>query len=514
MKKKNQGSGSSLLRVLGAIGFVLAVAFLVLQQANFLLSRGMLIAFGDNEATYKSAWFEWDGDIVAKDVVIYPYGLGEGVTIRFERVHLETPGWFWFVRNTFDRKLKFAKLDRIHLTLEGGSSDTGFDPSLGDLGPFSIDAASPFEAEGCAVDGMWVREELAEMGLQTEPPRLEFDYVVDRDSLKTTVILETKGASRVHYQRSAQLPMAINALLIDQYPHRVLSERWEVQDQGFVAARNAHCAKKDGIDVETFLARHAASVERLLEVFGIGVDAATRQAYLGFARNGGALVFGGDYTPPIAESEFYDLRDLGQAWPRMQNAQLSLGARSVAVRWTPMEPRDLPGLEEGDSTFAALMKERGGEPLPGASVGASQAAAAPAVAVTTVSNETTTTTVASTAPAAVTAAGSAAGVQVATAASASAAPGSLAAASATAAAPNIIRLEPSSLTRTRGYLAWGDMPGYRGQRVRLWTLRNPPRLVEVLEADGGALRISTRVGGGTAEYTVHRDSFLRARALR
>jgi len=66
----------------------------------------------------------------------------------------------------------------------------------------------------------------------------------------------------------------------------------------------------------------------------------------------------------------------------------------------------------------------------------------------------------------------------------------------------------------RADLVWQDMAGYAGRRVRLWTRHNPARNVEVLAVNDDSIRITTRLGGGNAEYTVQRASFLRARALR
>ena len=144
-------SGRSVLRVGIVLVGVIALVFLVLQQVNFLVGRSLLIAFGETESTYRRAWFEWDGDVTAQDVVVYPDGTDE-TALRFERVHVETPGWLWFLRNTFDRKLRIAKLDRLHVTLQGLDTAAGMDPTFGDLGPIGALSASPFEAEGCAQD--------------------------------------------------------------------------------------------------------------------------------------------------------------------------------------------------------------------------------------------------------------------------------------------------------------------------------------------------------------------------
>lgn len=542
MKFSTVGSRSlkaSLSRIFGVLIPIVIALFLVSQQANFLVGRSLLIAFGDTESTYKSAWLEWDGDVVAKDLVIFPYDLGEESAIRFAKVHVETPGWFWFLRNTFDRKLKRAKLDRVHLTLTGGVSEAGFEPSLGDLGPFGAASASPFEAEGCMQDGMWMREELQQMGLHPEPTRLEFDYRVEGTQLLTMVVLETKGSSRVQLDRKSELPTGINALLLDQVPSLTQSERWQVQDMGFVSARNRYCAKKDGIDARRFIERHVETVDRLLETVGFAVDADTRLAYRRFVRDGGTLVFDGVYAPPLQSDEFYDLRDSGEAMTRM-NARIAHNDRANAVQWQRFVPRALPGLEEGEPTFALLQKERASATR-GETAAVAVASAAPAAPSTAVATEppptppveSIATPVAADVPPPI--------APVATPVAAATTPADpptepvASVATPTTVAPvNAIpdpipaptrgptftasgrRITASSLpTANTGpksgtSLAWSDLPNYRGRVIRVWTMHNEPSTVNLLEADAAAIRVKARLGGGHAEYTIQREGFLRA----
>ncbi len=572
MKSSTAGSHSlkaSLSRIFGVLIPIVIALFLVSQQANFLVGRSLLIAFGDTESTYKSAWLEWDGDVVAKELVIYPYELGEEAAIRFAQVHVETPGWFWFLRNTFDRKLRRAKLDRIHLTLTGGVSEAGFEPSLGDLGPFGAASASPFEAEGCMQDGMWMRDELQQMGLHPEPTRLEFDYRVEGNQLLTTVVLETQGSSRVQLDRKSELPTRINALLLDQVPSLTQSERWQVQDMGFVSARNRYCAKKDGIDARRFIERHVETVDRLLETLGFAVDADTRLAYRRFARDGGTLVFDGVYAQPLHSDEFYDLRDSGEAMTRM-NARIAHNDRATAVQWQRFDPRALPGLDEGEPTFALLQKERAsatrGETAAVAVAPAAAATAAPDTATATTTPATTSRTVATDPPAtppplvpvaapvaaaipppiAPVAAPVAAAVPppippVATPVSAAAIPADpptepvAAVATPSPVAPaNAMpvpipaptrgpafsasghRITASSLPAAKTGpiagtpLTWSELPNYRGRVIRVWTVHNEPSTVNLLEADAAAIRVKARLGGGHAEYTIQREGFLRA----
>ena len=74
-----------------------------------------------------------------------------------------------------------------------------------------------------------------------------------------------------------------------------------MQDLGFVKARNAWCAKKDGVDYRTFVARHVDTVVRMLEAGGLAADAASIEAYRSFAWEGGELAFGGEYPQAPAQ---------------------------------------------------------------------------------------------------------------------------------------------------------------------------------------------------------------------
>ncbi len=477
-KASTRRSSISVVRILGILVPILALGFLVVQQANFLVGRSLLIAFGDAESTYRNAWFELDGDLVAKDLVVYPYEESREVVVRFDSVHLETPGWVWFLRNTFDRKLAHAKLDRLHLTLSGVTSDDGLDPSLGDLGPLGALSASPFEAMGCLNDDLWIRSELEAMGLMPGKTSLDFDYQVKGRELLTAIVLHTPEVSTARLERREQLPGEVNALLLDQYPSRVTHERWQVQDLGFVKARNAWCAKKDGTDYRTFVARHVDSVVRMLEAGGLAADAASIEAYRGFAWEGGELAFGGDYPQPLRSDELYAARDSGAALLRM-NPVLERGGQRWAVQWRRFDPRPLPGLDEL-TPYAALEKERAGVD-PTARKAASPAAPPPAsvLASAPVANVPTTATRASS-------------LQAPAKAYASSLPSA------------------STLAPPGTQLSWGDLARYEGRVLQIWTAHNPPRTMTLLDANGSELSVRAKLGGGHANYRIGKSAFLRA----
>ncbi len=477
-KASTRRSSISVVRILGILVPILALGFLVVQQANFLVGRSLLIAFGDAESTYRNAWFELDGDLVAKDLVVYPYEESREVVVRFDSVHLETPGWVWFLRNTFDRKLAHAKLDRLHLTLSGVTSDDGLDPSLGDLGPLGALSASPFEAMGCLNDDLWIRSELEAMGLMPGKTSLDFDYQVKGRELLTAIVLHTPEVSTARLERREQLPGEVNALLLDQYPSLVTHERWQVQDLGFVKARNAWCAKKDGTDYRTFVARHVDSVVRMLEAGGLAADAASIEAYRGFAWEGGELAFGGEYPQPLRSDELYAARDSGAALLRM-NPVIERGGQRWAVQWRRFDPRPLPGLDEL-TPYAALERERAGVD-PTARKAASPAAPPPAsvLASAPVANVPTTATRASS-------------LQAPAKAYASSLPSA------------------STLAPPGTQLSWGDLARYEGRVLQIWTAHNPPRTMTLLDANGSELSVRAKLGGGHANYRIGKSAFLRA----
>ena len=475
-KASTRRSSISVVRILGLLVPVLALGFLVVQQANFLIGRSLLIAFGDAESTYRYAWFELDGDIVAKDLVVYPYDDSREVSVRFDSAQLDTPGWVWFVRNTFDRKLAHAKLDRLHLTLSGVTSDAGVDPSLGDLGPIGALSASPFEAIGCLNDDLWIQSELDAMGLMPGKTTLEFDYQVKGKALLTSIVLHTPEVSTARLERHEQLPAEVNALLLDQVPTLVTQERWRVQDLGFVKARNAWCAKKDGVDYRTFVTRHVDSVVRVLEAGGLAADAASIEAYRSFAWEGGELAFGGDYPQPLRSEELYAARDSGAALLRM-NPILERGGQRLAVQWRKFDPRPLQGLDEL-TPYAALQKERGIEPS-----GVATAATAAMPAATTAKAPSTTAN----APAA---------------RASSLPPPAKAYASSLPTA--------STLAPPGTQLSWGELERYKGHVLQVWTAHNPPRTMTLLDANGGELSVRAILGGGHANYRIGKSAFLRA----
>jgi hypothetical protein len=125
------------------------------------------------------------------------------------------------------------------------------------------------------------------------------------------VILETFGVSRLQWDRIGSLPSdGGNLLRLAAEPGLIRSEHWEVQDQGFVTARNRYCADKSEVDERRFVARHVESVARRLATLGLEADADTRNRYRRFALAGGKLSLSVALPRPMSASALLQLHPI------------------------------------------------------------------------------------------------------------------------------------------------------------------------------------------------------------
>ncbi|ODU44691.1 hypothetical protein [uncultured Aquimonas sp.] len=496
-----------LKRILGVVLGIAALAWWTLDRAEYFISRSILVAYGDFETTFRGAWFEWDGDLYAKDFRIVDEETGEAV-LRAKYVVAETPGWFWVMRNLiFQKRQHRIRVDRIHLELLDveAHADLG-DPSLGDLGPFSADVASPWDAEGCSDLLSFGRFQLADLGLSPGPAKLVFDYRINGRDLDAEVLLQVPGVSQVRVTRKEEMLGGSNALVLDYLATQIHSERIEIEDLGFVAARNQQCAKTAGIDEATFVQRHMESLQRIFAHYGLSVDAASTALYREFVARGGTLAAEVRYAPPLDSEEFYGLRQSMDVLPRL-NMSLERAGRSVPVQLAQVRERPLDGFDSALSTWRLIEREQealarangpgGSRPL--ASLGGSGGARSgrsvqPARANT------------SAAAAGATAASSAA---LAAADSLEAVPASRPAAPANGAAD----AEWQPEYRDPSALQWEELKPLVGEQLRVFTRHSGGRVVELIEHRGSELRVRAALGGGSAEYTIQREAFQFARRL-
>ncbi|KGQ19594.1 hypothetical protein LF41_2532 [Lysobacter dokdonensis DS-58] len=472
-RKSTTGARGPRMRwiLLAGVVAIGAAGWLAHAQAKQLAARSLAHAFPSGDSRIGHTWFDANGDVVASDVVVYlstPTALADSDapdanTLRFERMRVRAPeGWMFYARNLIDMKLEKAQIAEWSIAFEGFTSRAGIDPSLGTLGPIGAMSASPFESEGCARHAYFMREELGNMGLKPGQTDFEVTLREDGNRVATRIVLSTPAVSRLQYDRVETLASPTSLLQVDKAATSTVSERWDVSDQGFVKARNTACARQDGVDEATFVARHVMSVQRLLETRGLLADDATIAAYRDFATNGGQLAFGGTYATALHSSERGQARANGSALLRM-DAKLEHGSQTNDVRFSGTAPRALD--TAGGATFAAMTKENGGATPVGGSVSTPKSAI----------------------PASTVAAGTPVRPQYAS--------------SLPSAAP---AMAPG------GRLEWDDLPALQGHLVQVFTMHNAPRTATLISVDANEAHVRARMPGGHADYRISREAFLRA----
>jgi hypothetical protein len=527
--------------VVAAALVVLGGAWLALHQAEVLVGRALTIVLGSGVGTHRSLTLDRDGQIVVENLVFRADG--EPDFVRVERMLMETPGWRWFLRNALDPELRDARLDRLRLSLNGVRVDNDGALPLKDLGAFGVASASPWDADGCPQQVRWTTQTLAEAGLAPGSPSLRFDYRAQAGDLIATATLETYGVSRLQWVRIGTLPSnEANMLRLAAEPGLTRSEHWEVQDQGFVAARNRYCASRQEIDERRFVDRHVESVERRLTMLGLDVDADTRDRYRRFALAGGRLSLSVAPPRPLSASALLQLHQ-SAAWSETVTT-LDRNGDIGALHWHRIASTPSPGTAPEVSTDTALQQAHvdGFELIPSTSepptTDAEIAAGPPPTTGMPVETPVETPLQAPAETPVDTQVEAPAASAATQAAPEDAAPVSEPAprtASAIPATPlampplaRFVTPAPESATRaailstarvmpTRPAatapkpLSWNELRTARGRTIEIWTIHSPPRRVQILEFSDDALRVSFRIkNSGEATFSIKREAFLRA----
>lgn len=504
-------------------------AWLALHQAEVLVDRALAIVLGPGESAHRSIMLTPDGQIVVEDAVFRPADAPDAVHV--ERLRMETPGWRWFLRNALVPKLRDARLDRLRLSLNGVRVDNDGALPLKDLGVFGVASASPWDADGCPPEVRWTRRTLDEAGLKPGSPTLQFDYRAQAGDLQATVILETFGVSRLQWDRIGSLPSdGGNLLRLAAEPGLIRSEHWEVQDQGFVTARNRYCADKSEVDERRFVARHVESVARRLATLGLEADADTRNRYRRFALAGGKLSLSVALPRPMSASALLQLhRSAG--WSDTV-ATLDRGGDIGTLHWQRTATGPLPSVASDASTDTGLQQALadGFEAVPSASepptTDPAIAAAPPPTTATQVEApdevrvEPTATAAATPPPP------KPAGPLLQPAPrTVSASPTTRIAippltrfatpAPETAARAAILSTARVAPTRSAASapkpLSWNELRTARGRTIEIWTRHSPARRVQILEFGNDTVQVSYRIkNSGEATFSIRRESFLRA----
>jgi hypothetical protein len=525
-----------LRRILYGVVLVVGLPLSMHYQADMLMSRALSFTFPGWIGTYKSAWPRLGGGVSVKDVTIVAPDRGDA--LHFERVRLEVPffQYYWSALKPW-RDKDYKSISDFRLVFEGGKGDLTW-PLSHEMALFGNASASPFEAEGCAQDGVWLGDELPDMGLTTGATELVMAYHFTADREIKEQSIHTPGASRVDFRRELVLHDMGPPLGRTSNPQarlEVASDEWHVKDEGFVAARNAYCAKKDGIDSARFLERHLATAKRVMQAAGLAPGTEMLAAYRRFASSGGSLDLTVRYDPPIG-APLYGSDDLGTWVPRI-HGEFSVGEQrqSLALASTPV--RELPEDEdEQGASVYALMQREGTAPESAPTDSAPTESAAPVVATATApppvhdplgAPAAMTTMVASAAPAAVAPPPASAPPAAPVANKAPAGPDAAATdtprgegklnlastarvtdsvASVNAPPPLSASTAPADATPPT-LLDYAQLGAAVGQRVMVYQKNKEPMLAEVVGMDKGTVHIRRHLRSGWVEYAVDRANF-------
>jgi hypothetical protein len=124
-------------------------------------------------------------------------------------------------------------------------------------------------------------------------------------------------------------------------------ESISVHDAGFIAARNAFCAKRDGVDRATFTERHIAAIRRRLEAMGLRAGPELEHQYLTYLREGRFSIVAHP-SANIPRSEYHNYAQADQQ--RMYNGVVSGGVLTpVPLRLESVPVRPAPAGFQGNS---------------------------------------------------------------------------------------------------------------------------------------------------------------------
>lgn len=318
--------GGMLLWTLTRIALPLAIIYgLIWWRIDAMIERQVAQVRQFMDINRGASFFTLDGDVGVKNLRVAPSPEAQPTLIlRAERVTVHTPGLWWMLKaSLFGAPQEIPSrlgLSFGNLEVDGAAAD----PEDGLIGAYS---GIPFEAAGC-LENAFGRAELQAMGLN--PGRTVLQAVMEQAGpgvLSFTAGSETPGVGSLDARFSLNVPggarMRPEALLSATLGTASVAFR----DEGFIAARNRHCASAQSLTEPEFMQQHIEATEALLMTQGLRADPGLLEAYRHFALNGGELVI---ETRPQG--------NLGFAQMGMMSPDNLLLALSPYVRVTGVEP--------------------------------------------------------------------------------------------------------------------------------------------------------------------------------
>jgi len=347
MAKSKNGSSSTSLILLSVAAFCLATWWLF-SLVNGLVSTLLDHVFPEYESSHQFAWPNLIGGIYASNVTLYN---GGDTVLRASRFDLNLTPTDWLqILATKNKNKQADRIDSYRLKL-GGLEIEDWAGVFDNSGWIGESSASPFEAEGCEQDGLWTRGEVEQM--MSDAGRTDFysSWEVVGDLGVSESRLVTKGVSDIIVRREDRITET--DLLGSVEEMQLSSLEINVIDEGFVKARNTHCANKDDVSEALFIERHLAAVDRNFQVEGWAVTDSMKQSYRRFVESGDEMVVSLRFSGEMANAQVIT----NQVLAKNTSGTISVGGRQALVRVISTGEKPWPENENLVSTFDAMRYE-------------------------------------------------------------------------------------------------------------------------------------------------------------
>ena len=181
----------------------------------------------------------------------------------------------------------------------------------------------PYDAMGC-VASMLTPTDLRTMGVPTNR-QVTLSLTRDSDSESTALFrMRTEGAGELDMQMKLDLqrPVVFETWgeVLESAP--LHSVQMKFTDLGYIAKRNAYCAKKHNLSADAFTDYHMQEVARFTGAQGASLGQGTLAQYRDFAQKGGTLLLRTAGTRKLSIVQFarMDRMQKMQAYPVMISA--------------------------------------------------------------------------------------------------------------------------------------------------------------------------------------------------
>ncbi len=253
---------------------------------------------------YESVSAHLDGSATFEDVTFTPEGAKPEQTVRAKNVEVTTPGMIWLIKTAFvGSGENFAGTRDVpggspKLVPKAASMSWRFSEINYSEEPFAIGKTAwlgwrsgiPFESLGCGELTNWNEKAFKKFAMSAQPQTLLIKYRnVAPDTAIITMKLSRPETASMEYELTAQHAESMQFYNLDWQQFAVVSQRWTLQDSGFVRARNRHCARLMSMSPAAYVDYHVEQVNTLMNNHGYFATQPLIEQYKEFVKAGGQL---------------------------------------------------------------------------------------------------------------------------------------------------------------------------------------------------------------------------------